>query len=66
MKDFIKKFFNDSTIRWIIKFFIIPFATIWTLVWSLTDGYFNYVPILIGVGIIAFIFIMSWIFRNNE
>ena len=64
MKAFLTKFWNNTGSKGLV-FGSIGFMIIWSITWSLRDGKLNLEPVLIGLGLVAFALLMTWIFRNR-
>ena len=65
MKAFLKYFWHQTGSKALVigMCIVVP---IWTYFWSKQDGQFNYTMIAIGVGFLAFVLLMEFIFKPKQ
>lgn len=63
IKNFAKKELNQLGMK-ALTVLLVAFIIIWTPVWSVKNGSFVWSPIMIGITIYAFTWIVSFLFKN--
>lgn len=64
MKDFFQRQWNQPGIQ-LATWFSLLVAVVWSASWTYQDKSLNLLPVVYALGFYVFLWLMSYLFRNN-